>query len=108
LPTGQRWNGQRHNQRLDLQPRQIIHGWRREDHAQGDQNKIPPPAMCSASELRFMTGRKPSPINMKTSSRPKAINTSRKITNGLRCGERFVCGLAKIGMLPNGSVTSSS
>ena len=72
------------------------------------KNKITPPAICNASGLKFMTRRKLSPMNMKTSSRANAIKTSRKMTRGLRLDGTFLKALAKIGMLPNGSVMSSS
>ena len=55
-----------------------------------------------------MTRIKTSPVNMKASSSAKAINTSRKMTHGMRWGGTFFSAFANIGMLPNGSVVSSS
>jgi hypothetical protein len=45
---------------------------------------------------------------MKVSSSPKAISTSRRITRARRSGATGRRALAKIGILPNGSVISSS
>ncbi len=45
---------------------------------------------------------------MKPSSSPKAISTSRRITRRRRAGATAFSALAKIGMLPTGSVISSS
>ena len=66
------------------------------------------PASCSASGDRFITRRKPSPRNMKASSSTKAISTSRRITRGRRAMGTLLSALAKMGMLPSGSVISSS
>ena len=68
------------------------------------KNRITPPAICSESALKFITRKKPSPTNMKISSSANAISTSRTITSGRRSGATFLSALAKIGMLPNGSV----
>ena len=47
-------------------------------------------------------------MNMKVSSSRKAISTSRTITSVRRSGATLHSALAKIGMLPKGSVISSS
>ena len=72
------------------------------------RNRITPPPICSASSERFITSRKRSPTNMKVSSSTKAIRISRRITHGLRSGATCLSALAKIGMLPTGSVISTS
>ena len=72
------------------------------------KNRITPPAICKASALKFITRKKPSPMNMKTSNRPNAISTSRKMTSGLRLAGTFFSELTNMGILPNGSVMSSS
>ena len=45
---------------------------------------------------------------MKMSNKRNAISTSRTMTNGRRCGGTLRRALAKMGMLPNGSVISSN
>ena len=68
------------------------------------KNRITPPPICSDSSLRFITRKKLSPMNMKVSSSKKAISTSRKMTRARRSGATCMRALAKIGMLPIGSV----
>ena len=72
------------------------------------KNKMTPPPICSASSLRFITRKKLSPTNMKVSSSANAISISRKITRGRRSGATCLSALAKMGMLPTGSVISTS
>jgi hypothetical protein len=72
------------------------------------RNSTTPPAICSDRSDRFISRRKRSPTNMKVSSSPKAISTSRRITRARRSGATGRRALAKIGILPNGSVISSS
>ena len=72
------------------------------------RNSTTAPASCNDSCDRFITRRKPSPRNMKASSSTKAINTSRRITRGRRAIGTLLSALAKMGMLPSGSVIRSS
>ena len=72
------------------------------------RNITTPPATCSDRPLRLSTRRKPSPRNMKVSNTPNAMLISRRITRERRSGATFFSALAKIGMLPNGSVISSN
>ena len=72
------------------------------------KNSTTAPAICSDRSLRFIRRKKPSPTNMKVSSSKKAISTSRRMTHMRRSGATPRKALTKIGMLPNGSVISSS
>ena len=66
------------------------------------------PAICSDRSLRFITRRNCAPKNKNTSSSANAISTSRRITRARRSGATPRSALAKMGMLPSGSVISSS
>ena len=72
------------------------------------KNKITPPPICSDKSLKFMTRKKPSPTNIKVSSNRKAIEISRRMTLARRCGATCLSALANTGMLPTGSVMSTS
>ena len=72
------------------------------------KNKITPPPICRASSERFMTRKKPSPTNIKASSKKNAMLISRKMTLGRRSGATCLSALANTGILPTGSVMSTN
>ena len=72
------------------------------------KNSTTAPAICSDRSLRFITRRNSAPKNRNTSSRANAISTSRRITRARRSGATPRRALAKMGMLPSGSVISRS
>lgn len=72
------------------------------------RNSTTAPAICSDRSLRFMTCKNCAPKNKNTNSSAKAISTSRRITRARRSGATPRRALAKMGMLPSGSVISSS
>ena len=72
------------------------------------KNKITPPPICKDKSLRFITRKKPSPTNINVSSKKNAIRISRKMTRARRSGATCLSALANTGILPTGSVMSTS
>ena len=72
------------------------------------KNSTTAPPICRETSDKLKAFRNDCPANMKASSRPKAINTSRTMTRARRSGGTARSEFTKIGMLPSGSVISSS
>ncbi len=72
------------------------------------RNSTMPPAICNDRSVRLIMRKNASPKNMNTSNNAKAMPTSRSTTRLRRSGATGRRAEMKMGMLPSGSVISSS